>query len=105
MRRPHLWWCLAAVGVQIAGVLMIRHLSLSAFGVGVGDAPAGVVGTAMTSTAIIGVLGMITAIGATWTLIRGVAWRWMVLGVLCVTTPALLLSGFTTLVWAVSLGW
>lgn len=105
LTRPYVWWCLAVVAVQIAGIGTIRHLVVSAFGEGVIAAPDGVVGAAMKWTAVVGIVGVITAIGATWAVLRRASKVEIALGIGCLTTPALLLSGFACMVWAVSLGW
>lgn len=103
--RGYVWWCWAVVIVQVAGVLTLRHLYSSAFGEGVMAAPEGVVGTAMTWSAVFGLTGGVTAIGATWHLLRRASTAEIVIGIGCLTTPALVISGFACMVWGVSLGW
>ena len=52
-----------------------------------------------------GVVGLITALGAGWSLLRRAPMAAAMLGLIGIATPALLLSGFYCLVGSVALGW
>jgi hypothetical protein len=94
----------AALGVQILGLLALRHLYDSDFGPG-RIPPPDVVTRAHWWCALFGLTGVFTSAGATYWLLRRAHAVTAIIGIVLLALPACFISLWACVVWFAGMGW